>query len=102
MAMIHKFVTVLGLKGDCLVDLLNDRHILIRPMMEKDFTRLWCKHVWYLMNKPMTLSKWIIDLRPNQESSLTPIWVTFPDFPLPFFDKEYLYNLSNLIGHLYR
>ena len=88
MDMIRKFVTALGLKEDCPIGLLDDKHILLRLMVKEDFTRLWCRHTWYIMNRPMILSKWTIDFRSNQESSLTPVWVSFPDLPFLFLKKN--------------
>ena len=61
------------LKRDCPIDLLDDKHILLWVMVEEDFTRLCVRHALYVMNKPMTISKWTIDFCPNQESSLAPV-----------------------------
>jgi len=98
MEVLRQFIVSLGLKGDCPVGLLDDKHVLLRPMLEEDFTRLWFRHTWYIQSKPMTISKWTIDFRPNQESSLAPVWVSFPELPIPFFEKNSLYKLGSLIG----
>lgn len=41
MEIINKFVVSLGLKGDCPIGLLYHRHVLLSPMLEEDFMRLW-------------------------------------------------------------
>lgn len=48
----------------------------------------------------MTLSKWTIDFRPDQKSSLAPVWINLPGLPLPFFDPKYLNKLGSLYGRL--
>lgn len=98
MEVLRQFIVSLGLFSDCPVGLLDDKHVLLRPMLEEDFTRLWFRHTWYIQSKPMTISKWTISFRPNQESSLAPVWVSFPELPIPFFEKNYLYKLGSLIG----
>lgn len=96
METIRKFIVSLGLKGDCPVGLLDTKHILLRPMATEDFARLWCRGSWCIGKFPITISKWTIGLRPNQESSLAPIWVSFPSLPIPLFDKRFL--LGGLLG----
>lgn len=99
MEVLRKFLLSLGLRGDCPIGLLDSKHVLLRPSLEEDFTRLWYLHTWYVQKKPMTISKWTIDFSPNQESSLAPVWITFPDLPISvFFEKNYLLKLGSLIG----
>ena len=38
METLRKFVASLGLKGDCPIGLLDSRHILLRPTIEKAFS----------------------------------------------------------------
>lgn len=85
---------VLLLKGPCPIGLLDSKHILIRPSNDEDFTRLFVRRTWFVQNSPMTVSKWTLDFKPNQESSIVPIWVNFPYFPLPLFNKKYLHKLA--------
>lgn len=43
MESICKFIISLGLKGECPVGLLDQKHVLLRPTLNEDFTRLWCR-----------------------------------------------------------
>lgn len=97
---IRKFVVFLGLKGECPVGLLDSKHMLLRPMMAEDFTRLWFRSSWYIGNFHMAIWKWTVNFRPDQDSSLAPVWISFPGLPIPFFDKQYLLKLGGLIGRL--
>ena len=45
MEAIRKFFVSLGLKSDCAVGLLDQRHILIRPTAEEDYTRLFLRRI---------------------------------------------------------
>ena len=42
---IHRFFKELDLKGEISVDLLDQRHVLIRPASKKDFHKLWGRNV---------------------------------------------------------
>ena len=59
MDIIRKFFISLGLKGSCLVGLLDSNHVLIRPNLEEDYTRLFVRRTWFIQNSPMMISKWI-------------------------------------------
>ncbi|XP_027124270.2 uncharacterized protein [Coffea arabica] len=98
MEIIRKFIVSLGLKGECPIGLLDSKHILLRPSVEEDYTRLWCRKSWYIGKFHMSLSKWTIDFKPGAESSIAPVWVNFPGLPLPFFEKQFLLKLGNLLG----
>ena len=98
MEVIRKFVVLLGLKGDCPVGLLDDKHVLLRPSLEEDFTRLWVRRTWYIQKFTMNVSKWSIDFRPSQDSSIAPVWINLPELPLNFFNKSYLHKIAGLLG----
>ena len=73
MEQIRKFIIALGLKGDCPVGLLDAKHVLLRPTLEEDYTRLLCRHTWYVWKAAMVISKWFLEFRANQESSIVPV-----------------------------
>ena len=99
MAATRKFIVALGLKGDCPVGLLDNNHILLRPMLEIDYTGLFIRRTWFVHNSPMQLSKWTMDFKANHESSIVPIWVCFPELPLLLFNMKYLHKIASLLGH---
>ncbi|XP_027169589.1 uncharacterized protein LOC113769330 [Coffea eugenioides] len=98
MDVIRKFLTSLGLKGDCAAGLLDSRHVLIRPALEEDYVYLFARRIWYVCSSPMAISKWSMDFKANQELAVAPVWVAFPDLPLPFFQKNQLMRLAATLG----
>lgn len=65
MDVIRKFFTSLGLKGACSVWLLDAKHVLIRPALDEDYSRLFVRRTWFIHSFPMTLSKWTVDFNVN-------------------------------------
>ena len=57
MEVIRGFFVSLGLKGDCEVGLLDMNHVLIRPMTEEDYTRLFVRRAWFVQAAQLRLSK---------------------------------------------
>ena len=100
MEVVRKFFVSLGLKGECDVGLLDQRHILIRPALEEDYTRLFLRRVWFVNNAPMVISKWTMDFKTNQEPSIVPIWVAFPGLPIFFFAKNLVTKLAATLGRV--
>ena len=87
MDVIWKFFFSLGLKGECFIGLLDTNHILIWPILEYDYIRLFVHHTWFIQSSPMTISKWTLDFKASQESSVMPIRGCFPELPIPFFQS---------------
>ncbi|XP_071928035.1 uncharacterized protein [Coffea arabica] len=102
MDLIRKFFISLGLKGDCSVGLLDQNHVLIRPSLQEDYTRLFVRRLWYVHGSAMTISKWSLDFRANKEIAVAPVWVTFPELPIPFLHKVQLSKLAETLGRLLR
>ena len=98
MEIIRKFITSIGLKGECAVGLLDSKHVLIRPSLEEDYTRLFARRLWYVQNSPMSLSKWSLEFKADHELAIAPVWVSFPELPIPFFQKNQLLRLAATLG----
>ena len=69
METIRRFFLSLGLKGDC----ADANHILIRPSVEEDYTRLFVCRTWFIRSSPMTISKWSRAFQANTEISFAPV-----------------------------
>ncbi|KAK4389955.1 hypothetical protein Sango_2058800 [Sesamum angolense] len=95
---LHRLLAKLGIKGAFTVTLINKKHALISLSEESDFTRLWMRRIWYLNGFPMRVFKWSPTFTPEQESSITPIWVSFPELPAHLFRKDALFAIANNIG----
>ena len=77
MDVIRIFFLSLGLKDKCAVGLLDYNHVVIRSMVEEDYTRLFVRRTWYIQSAPMVISKWFMDFRANKEVSIAPVWMSF-------------------------
>ena len=98
MELIRHFIPSLGLTAECAVGLLDQNHVLLRPSLEEDYTRLFARRVWYVRSSPMSISKWSLEFKANQELAIAPVWVAFPELPLPFFQKQQLLRLAATLG----
>ncbi|KAL0309429.1 UNVERIFIED_CONTAM: hypothetical protein Sradi_5885200 [Sesamum radiatum] len=95
---LHRLLTKTGITGKFTVSLINKKHALISLSKESDFTRLWMRRIWYLNGFPMRVFKWSPTFTPENESSITPIWVRFPELPAHLFRKDALFAIANNIG----
>ena len=50
----------------------------------------------------MVISKWALDFKTHQESTIVPVWVSFPALPLSLFNKKYISKLASLLGRSLR
>src|SRR4051812_16255899 len=90
--------SMLDLKGNYFLGHLDAKHILIKLDHEGDFNRLWLKDLMFLDGFPMRVFRWTPDFRSDIESSLTPVWVGFPNLPIYMFNKVSLFSIGRLIG----
>ena len=67
-------------------------------MLEEDYIRLFARRIWYVSNSPMSISKSSLEFKADQELSITPIWVCFPELPIPFFQQTQLFKLASTLG----
>ncbi|KAL0367874.1 UNVERIFIED_CONTAM: hypothetical protein Sradi_3677500 [Sesamum radiatum] len=47
---------------------------------------------------PMRVFKWSPTFIPDQESSIVPVWVSFPDLPAHLFRKDALHTIAKFVG----
>ncbi|KAL2228168.1 UNVERIFIED_CONTAM: 40S ribosomal protein S5 [Sesamum indicum] len=95
---LHRLVAGLGIHGAFTVSMINAKHVLISMSNETDFSRLWLRRIWYIQGYPMRVFKWTPTFTPAQESSVVPIWVSFPELPAHLFHKDALYAVASMIG----
>lgn len=98
MEIIQKVFQTFSLKSDFHFGLIDHKHILIRLESEEDFSRIWMRESWHIGKFPIRLFKWSTDFRPDMKSSISPIWISFPNLPIHFFSKSSLYSIAQLIG----
>lgn len=98
MEIIHKIFQTFSMKTTFSIGLLYQKHILIGLNREEDYSRLWIKDCWYIGRFLMHTFKWTTYFRLHKESSITPIWISFPQLPIHFFSKTSLYSIAQFIG----
>ncbi|KAL2242479.1 UNVERIFIED_CONTAM: hypothetical protein Sindi_0365900 [Sesamum indicum] len=97
-SILHKLIAGTGIKNKFTVSMLNTRHVLISLSCEADFSRLWLRRIWYIQGYPMRVFKWTPAFTPSKESSIVPVWVSFPELPAHLFRKEVLFTVASMIG----
>ncbi|KAL2244366.1 UNVERIFIED_CONTAM: hypothetical protein Sindi_0554600 [Sesamum indicum] len=97
-SMLHKLIAGTGIKNKFTVSMLNNRHLLISLSCESDYTRLWLRRIWYIQGYPMRIFKWTPTFTPSKESSIVPVWVSFPELPAHLFRKKVLFTMASMIG----
>ncbi|KAL2248694.1 UNVERIFIED_CONTAM: hypothetical protein Sindi_2343100 [Sesamum indicum] len=50
------------------------------------------------IQEAFTVFKWTPTFTPAQESSVVPIWISFPELPAHLFDKDTLYAVPSMVG----
>lgn len=86
------------LKGECKIDLLSNRHVLIRATLMEDYVHLLSKPVFYIMtrNKSFLMRnlKWDPLFNPVEETSTAIAWISFPALPPNFFGEDAIFSLA--------
>ncbi|KAL2236233.1 UNVERIFIED_CONTAM: hypothetical protein Sindi_1355500 [Sesamum indicum] len=72
--------------------------IAVHRCGDRDYTRLWLRRIWYIQGYPMRVFKWTPTFTPSKESSIVPVWVSFPELPAHLFRKEVLFTVASMIG----
>lgn len=96
---LQKYFVSMDFKGSFQLGLLDNRHLLIQFQLEIDYLRLYSRMVWYIRGISMRIFKWSPFFRVDKESSIVPIWITFPRLPIQFFHKTALFPIARLLGH---
>ncbi|WMV25946.1 hypothetical protein MTR67_019331 [Solanum verrucosum] len=90
------------LKAECNVGVLSNRHILIRASCLEDYVNLLSKPTFYIAHRgwmyPMRTLKWEPMFDPEEETSTTIAWISFPCLPPNFFVNEAVFFISNCSG----
>lgn len=89
------------MKGECKIDLLSNRHILIRTSLIKDYIYLLSKPTFYISQKnrsfPMRTFKWDPMIKAEEETTAV-AWISFLSLPPNCFGKETIFSLAMAVG----
>ncbi|KAL0912359.1 hypothetical protein M5K25_018325 [Dendrobium thyrsiflorum] len=95
---IRKFFPNLKLSGSFHIGLLDPRHISIHLTNDLDYSRIFSRRAYYVQGCQMRLLKWSPDFDVNKESPIAPVWISFPNLRLHFFNSQILFGLASIFG----
>ncbi|KAL0925310.1 hypothetical protein M5K25_003631 [Dendrobium thyrsiflorum] len=95
---IRKFFFNLKLSAAFSVGLMDQKHIAIQLSNDLDYSRIFSRRVYYIMGCQMRLLKWTPDFDVREESPIAPVWISFPNLRLHFFNNQVLFALASIFG----
>lgn len=92
-----------GIKGECNIGFLRDRHVLIRLTLWQDFLDFMSKSTYYIKAKDgyeYQLCTLIYDpkFKVGEETPMAMAWISFPGLLPTFYVKETLFSLATAVG----
>ncbi|XP_016546560.2 uncharacterized protein LOC107846788 [Capsicum annuum] len=86
------------LKGECNIDLLSNRHVLIRVSQLEDYIHLLSKPTFYINHRDWSYEirtlKWDPMFNSGEKTTTTIAWISFPSLPPNLFGKETVFPLA--------
>ncbi|KAI0492030.1 hypothetical protein KFK09_026295 [Dendrobium nobile] len=95
---IRSFFGNLKLSGFYSVGLLDSKHIAIQLSNDLDYSRVFSRRSYFIFNCQMRILKWTPFFDVKEESSIVPIWISFPNLRLHFFNSKVLHALGAIFG----
>ncbi|KAL0909402.1 hypothetical protein M5K25_020266 [Dendrobium thyrsiflorum] len=95
---IRKFFLNLKLTGTFSVGLMDPRHVAIQLANDLDYSRIFARRTYYILGCQMRLLKWTPDFDVSKESPIAPVWISFPNLRLHFFNQQILFALASIFG----
>ncbi|XP_020675110.2 uncharacterized protein LOC110094257 [Dendrobium catenatum] len=94
---IRSFFGNLKLSGFYSVGLLDSKHVAIQLSNDLDYSRIFARRSYFIFNCHMRILKWTPFFDVKEESPIVPIWVSFLNLRLHFFNPKVLHALAH--GH---
>lgn len=99
MELIRKsFTQQTQLTGGVKIAHYNPRHVYIDLDNEQDYITVWTQQRMYIDSQLMRLQKWTPTFTPREETPIVPVWVTLPELPWHFYNKEFISALLSPVG----
>lgn len=95
---IRRVFQSLSLRSGFMISVLDQKHILINLFSEEDVYRMWIRGTWLIENFPMRIFKWDHRFNVEKESSMAPVWISIPNLPIHFFEKDALFSIAQVMG----
>ncbi|KAL0926253.1 hypothetical protein M5K25_002467 [Dendrobium thyrsiflorum] len=91
---IRNFLGKLKLSGIFSIGLLDARHVSIQLSNDLDYSRIFARRSYYILNCQMRLLKWTPFFDVIEESPI----ISFPNLRLHFFNAHVLHALGSIFG----
>ncbi|XP_020686398.1 uncharacterized protein LOC110102406 [Dendrobium catenatum] len=78
--------------------LLDSRYAAIQLSNDLDYSRVFTRSSYFIFNYQMQILKWTPFFDIKEESSIVPIWISFPSLRLHFFNPKVLHALGLIFG----
>ncbi|PKU71541.1 hypothetical protein MA16_Dca004383 [Dendrobium catenatum] len=95
---IRNFFTNLKLSGFFFIGLLDSRHVAIQLSNNLDYSIIFARRSYFIFNCQMRILKWTPFFDIKEESPIVPIWISFPNLRLHFFNQKVLHALGSIFG----
>ncbi|KAB5551438.1 hypothetical protein DKX38_008749 [Salix brachista] len=95
---IREFFRRLNLLGAFDIHWFDYKHIFIKLNNDLDYQRLFAKRDWFFGGYKMRVLKWSVDFIPEKESSIVPVWISFPNLRYHLYEGSALLNLAKSLG----
>ncbi|KAI0493542.1 hypothetical protein KFK09_023660 [Dendrobium nobile] len=80
------------------VGLLDSRHVAIQLSNDLDYSRIFARRSYFIFNCQMRILKWTPFFDIKEESPIVPMWISFPNLRLHFFNHQVLHALGLIFG----
>ncbi|XP_028552313.1 uncharacterized protein LOC114580043 [Dendrobium catenatum] len=95
---IRSFFANLKLSGFYSIGLLDSRHVAIQLSNDMDYSRIFSRRSYFICNCQMKVLKWTPFFDIHEESPIVPVWISFPNLRLHFFNPQVLHALGSVFG----
>ncbi|KAJ6719960.1 GLYCINE-RICH CELL WALL STRUCTURAL PROTEIN 1.8-LIKE [Salix purpurea] len=95
---IRDFFRRLNLLGAFDIHWFDYKHIFIKLNNDLDYQRLFAKRDWFFGGYKLRVLKWSVDFIPEKESSIVPVWISFPNLRYHLYEGSALLNLAKSLG----
>ncbi|MQL78237.1 hypothetical protein Taro_010679 [Colocasia esculenta] len=90
------------LKGDYIVSVLNNRHLLLHFEDEDDYLKVIMRRSLYLKGLLYRFFKWDPHFDFNADPTFIHIWIGLPMLPVNYYYEDFLKSIAGNIGHVLR
>uniref|UniRef100_M1DF82 DUF4283 domain-containing protein n=1 Tax=Solanum tuberosum TaxID=4113 RepID=M1DF82_SOLTU len=90
-------------KGECKIELLRRRHILMRFSRQDDFINMMSKSSYYILSKDgysymMRPLIYDANFSVEEETTQAMAWISFPNLKPTFFVKESIFSMASVVA----